>query len=276
MTRGKSIRELIKIALKEDIGAGDVTTKFILPSKSKTTALIIAKEKGILAGVDIAKQVFHSVDKTLRFIPMKSDGDKLIPKTVIASISGDVGSILTAERTTLNFLQHLSGIATLTNQFVTAVKGTKVKILDTRKTIPGMRVLEKHAVKVGGGENHRFGLYDMVLIKSNHIKAVGGFAQAMNRAEKANRKGLKVEIETKTLAEVKTALSLNAKMIMLDNMTIAEMQKAVEMGKAKFEASGGVNLRNVREIAKTGVDYISVGALTHSAPALDISLKILP
>jgi nicotinate-nucleotide pyrophosphorylase (carboxylating) len=275
MTRGKSIRELIKIALKEDIGTGDVTTKLILPSKTKTTALIIAKEKGILAGVDVAKQVFHLVDKTLRFIPMKRDGDKLIPKTIIAKVRGDVGSILTAERTALNFLQHLSGIATLTNRFVAAVKGTKAKILDTRKTLPGMRVLEKYAVKVGGGENHRFGLYDMVLIKSNHIKAAGGIGQAMNRVEMANRKGLPVEIETKSLEEVKTALSLNAKMIMLDNMTIAEMQKAVKMGKAKFEASGGINLRNVRKIAKTGVDYISVGALTHSAGALDISLKIL-
>lgn len=276
MTRSKSIRELIKIALKEDIGTGDVTTKFILPEKNKTIALIIAKEKGILAGVDVAKQVFHLVDKTLRFIPKKRDGDKLIPITVIATVSGDVRSILTAERTVLNFLQHLSGIATQTNQFVKAVKGLKAKILDTRKTIPGLRVLEKHAVKVGGGVNHRFGLYDMILIKSNHIKAAGGIAQAMNRVEIANRKGLPVEIETKTLDEVKTALSLNAKMIMLDNMSLKDMKKAVKMGKTKFEASGGINLKNARAVAKTGVDYISVGTLTHSAQALDISLKIVP
>ncbi len=275
MTRGKSIRELIKFTLKEDIGTGDITTKLILPTKSKTTALIIAKEKGILAGVDVAKQVFHLVDKTLRFIPKKRDGDKLIPKTVIATVSGDVRSILTAERIALNFLQHLTGIATQTNQFVKAVKGTKAKILDTRKTIPGLRVLEKHAVKIGGGDNHRFGLYDMILIKSNHIKAVGGIAQAMNRVEMGNRKGLPVEVETKSLAEVKTALSLNAKIIMLDNMSLKDIRKAVKMGKAKFEASGGINLRNIQKIAKTGVDYISVGALTHSAPALDISLKIL-
>lgn len=276
MTRGKLVRELIKIALKEDIGTGDITTKMVLPEKMNVCAVIFAKERGILAGIDVAKQVFHAVDKTLRFIPMKRDGERLKPKTVIATIRGDVSSILIAERTALNFLQHLSGIATLTRQFVMAVKGTKTKILDTRKTIPGMRILEKYAVKVGGGENHRLGLYDMILIKSNHIKAAGGIAQAINRAKAGNRRGLKLEVETKNLEEVKTALSLNVPMIMLDNMSIAEMRKAVKLGNAKFEASGRMNLKNVRIVAKTGVDYISVGALTHSAKALDISLKLLP
>uniref|UniRef100_A0A7C6EHL1 Probable nicotinate-nucleotide pyrophosphorylase [carboxylating] n=1 Tax=candidate division WOR-3 bacterium TaxID=2052148 RepID=A0A7C6EHL1_UNCW3 len=276
MTRGKLVRELIKIALKEDIGTGDITTKIVLPEKIKATALIIAKEKGILAGIDVAKQVFHAVDKTLRFVPMKRDGEQLKPKTVIASIYGDASSILKAERTALNFLQHLSGIATLTNQFVQAVRKTKAKILDTRKTIPGMRILEKYAVKIGGGENHRLGLYDMILIKSNHIKACGGIAQAINRAKAGNRRGLGLEVEAKNLEEVKTALSLNVPMIMLDNMSISEMRKAVKLGKAKFEASGKINLKNVRQVAKTGVDYISVGALTHSAKALDISLKLIP
>lgn len=276
MTRGKLVRELIKIALKEDIGTGDITSKLVLPNKLKITAHIVAKEKGILAGIDVAKQVFHAVDKTLRFIPFKRDGAKLAPNTVIAAIRGEARSILTAERTALNFLQHLSGIATLTSQFVTAIKATKAKILDTRKTIPGLRILEKHAVKVGGGENHRFGLYDMVLIKSNHIQIAGGITQALNRVKKASRKGLRIEIETKDLNEVREALAANAQLIMLDNMPLTEMQKAVRMGKAKYEASGGITLKNVRKVAQTGVDYISIGAITHSAKALDIALKILP
>ncbi|MEO0114550.1 MAG: carboxylating nicotinate-nucleotide diphosphorylase [candidate division WOR-3 bacterium] len=275
MTRGKLIRDLIKIALKEDIGTGDITTKLVVPKKVKVKAVIIAKAKGILAGIDVAKQVFHAVDKTLRFTPMKRDGDRLRPNTIIASIQGKASSILIAERTALNFLQHLSGIATLTNQFVQAVKGTKVKILDTRKTIPGLRILEKYAVKVGGGENHRLGLYDMILIKSNHSKVAGSIVQAVNRVKAGNRRGLRFEVEAKNLDEVKTALALNCPMIMLDNMSIAEMRSAVKLGKAKFEASGGINLKNVRKIAQTGVDYISIGALTHSAKALDISLQII-
>ncbi|MDH5684682.1 MAG: carboxylating nicotinate-nucleotide diphosphorylase, partial [candidate division WOR-3 bacterium] len=203
------------------------------------------------------------------------DGNRIAPNTTIALVSGDARSILTAERTALNFMQHLSGIATTTNKYVSAVKGTKAQILDTRKTIPGLRTLEKYAVRVGGGRNHRFGLDDMILIKANHIKTAGGIEPALLSAKKGNRKRLKLEIEVKNLGEVKTALSLNARLIMLDNMGLKEMRKAVRLGKAKFEASGGINLRNVRKVAKTGVDYISVGALTHSAPALDISLQIL-
>lgn len=275
MTKNNSIQELIKTALKEDIGKGDVTTKLVLPQKKQVTAAIIAKEKGVLAGINIAQQVFYTLDKKLKFLAKQRDGNRIAPNTTIALVSGDARSILTAERTALNFMQHLSGIATTTNKYVSAVKGTKAQILDTRKTIPGLRTLEKYAVRVGGGRNHRFGLDDMILIKANHIKTAGGIEPALLSAKKGNRKRLKLEIEVKNLGEVKTALSLNARLIMLDNMGLKEMRKAVRLGKAKFEASGGINLRNVRKVAKTGVDYISVGALTHSAPALDISLQIL-
>ena len=275
MTKNNSIQELIKTALKEDIGKGDITTKLVLPQKKQVTAAIIAKEKGVLAGINIAQQVFYTLDKKLKFLAKQRDGNRIAPNTTIALVSGDARSILTAERTALNFMQHLSGIATMTNKYVSAVKGTKAQILDTRKTIPGLRTLEKYAVRVGGGRNHRFGLDDMILIKANHIKTAGGIEPALLSAKKGNRKRLKLEIEVKNLGEVKTALSLNARLIMLDNMGLKEMRKAVRLGKAKFEASGGINLRNVRKVAKTGVDYISVGALTHSAPALDISLQIL-
>lgn len=275
MTKNNSIQELIKTALKEDIGKGDVTTKLVLPQKKNVTAAIIAKEKGVLAGINIAQQVFYTLDKKLKFLAKQRDGNRIAPNTTIALVSGDARSILTAERTALNFMQHLSGIATTTSKYVSAVKGTKAQILDTRKTIPGLRTLEKYAVRVSGGRNHRFGLDYMILIKANHIKTAGGIEPALLSAKKGNRKRLKLEIEVKNLGEVKTALSLNARLIMLDNMGLKEMRKAVRLGKAKFEASGGINLRNVRKVAKTGVDYISVGALTHSAPALDISLQIL-
>lgn len=276
MKRGLSIKEIIQNALQEDIGKGDITTQLVIPEKKKVIALIIAKEKGILAGSDIARQIFRAVDKKVQFIAKKRDGEKLNPKMIIALVKGDAGSILRAERTVLNFLQHLSGIATLTNRFVNAVKGTKAKILDTRKTIPGLRELEKFAVRMGGGKNHRFGLDDMILIKNNHTIAAGNLREAILRTKPGNRKDLKIEVETKNLNEVKTALAQNIKLIMLDNMSINEMKKAVKLGEAKYEASGGINLKNVRRVAQTGVDYISVGALTHSAKALDISLKILP
>jgi nicotinate-nucleotide pyrophosphorylase (carboxylating) len=274
--RGFLIKKLIQNALQEDIGRGDITTQLVIPKKKKVVAVIIAKEKGILAGSDIARQVFRELDKKVQFIAKKKDGENLNSKMIIALVKGDVRTILRGERTALNFLQHLSGIATLTNRFVNTVKETKAKILDTRKTIPGLRELEKYAVRMGGGKNHRFGLDDMILIKNNHITAAGSLREAIIRAKQGNRKGLKIEVETKNLNEVKTALAQNIKLIMLDNMSINEMKKAVKLGKAKFEASGGINLKNVRQVAQTGVDYISVGALTHSAKALDISLKILP
>jgi len=270
-----TINKIIQIALQEDIGKGDITTRLVIQKKKRVEAAIIAKEKGILAGIDIARQVFRAVDKKVQFIAKKKDGEQLNPRMIIAWVKGEARSILRAERTALNFLQHLSGIATFTNRFVNVVKGTKAKILDTRKTIPGMRALEKYAVRVGEGKNHRFGLDDLILIKNNHITTAGSLHTAIMRAKQGRRNGLKIEIEAKNLNEVKTALAQNIKLIMLDNMAISEMKKAVKLGKAKFEASGGINLKNVREIAKTGVDYISVGALTHSAPALDISLKIL-
>lgn len=267
---------LLREALKEDIGKGDITSKLTIPTNKKVSALIRSKETGILAGIDITQEVFHLVNPRLKFVKVLKDGSKLKKGVVIARISGDARSILTAERTALNFLQHLSGVATLTNKFVKAVKRTKAKVLDTRKTIPGLRALQKYAVKVGGGYNHRFGLYDRVLIKENHIIAAGGLTEAIRRADSGIWKSESIEVEARNLEQVKEALSLGVKWIMLDNMGIKEMREAVKLGKGrcKFEASGGVNLKNVRKIAATGVDYISVGALTHSVKALDISLKI--
>jgi nicotinate-nucleotide pyrophosphorylase (carboxylating) len=275
MKRRLSINKLIQFALKEDIGKGDITTQLVVPKKKEVTAAIIAKEKGILAGIAIARQVFRAVNRNLKFVTKKKDGAKLTPGNVIALVKGDAGAILTAERVAVNFLQHLSGVATLTNKFVNAVRGAKALILDTRKTIPGLRELEKYAVIIGGGKNHRFGLDDMILIKNNHIIAAGSLRAAIIRAKQVKPKGLKIEVETKNLNEIKIALSQNIKLIMLDNMSLKEMRMAVKLGGAKYEASGGVNLKNVGAVAKTGVDYISVGALTHSAKALDISLKIL-
>jgi nicotinate-nucleotide pyrophosphorylase (carboxylating) len=269
-------QKIVRSALKEDLGKGDITSNLIVPETQKGEGIILAKEKGIIAGLGVAKSVFKQIDPKLVFKPLVKDGTEVMPNQRIASVKGRVKTILMAERTTLNFLQRLSGIATLTNQYVRKLKGTKVKILDTRKTTPGLRILEKYAVRKGGGENHRQGLYDMILIKDNHIQSAGSISSAIKKVLK-NRKNLKIEVETKNLKEVKEALNFKIDCIMLDNFKLKDLRKAVKLirkkdKKIEIEASGQVTLKNVRSIALSGVDYISVGALTHSAKALDLSL----
>ncbi|MDP3025001.1 MAG: carboxylating nicotinate-nucleotide diphosphorylase [candidate division Zixibacteria bacterium] len=274
----QKIQEIVKIALEEDLGKGDITSELIIPEKQKGMGFIIAKEKGIIAGLEVAKSVFKQVDPGLVFKPLVSDGDKARPNQKVALIRGKAKSILAGERTALNFLQRLSGIATLTGEFVRRIRGTRAKILDTRKTTPGLRLLEKYAVKKGGGENHRQGLYDMILIKDNHIEAAGSIPLAIRKALR-NKKGLKIEVETRNFGEVKEALNFKIDRIMLDNFKLEDLKKAVKLIRSKnkkveIEASGRVNLKNVRKIALSGVDFISVGALTHSAEALDFSLLL--
>jgi nicotinate-nucleotide pyrophosphorylase (carboxylating) len=277
MSFSRKINEIVKKALSEDVGSGDVTTKATISSSSKSEAVILCKQDGLLAGSDIAKEVFRQVDSEITVRFEADDGDKIKANRVIAYLSGPTRGILTAERTALNFLQRFSGIATLTARFVEAVKGTKAIITDTRKTTPGLRMFEKYAVRMGGGVNHRMGLYDMILIKDNHEAACGSISKAVGAAKKSNP-GLKIEVECKSTDDVKEALSaIGVDRIMLDNMTLAQMRRAVKMasGRIEIEASGGVNLRRVRSVAETGVGFISIGALTHSAPSLDISLDIM-
>ncbi|MDO9069254.1 MAG: carboxylating nicotinate-nucleotide diphosphorylase [Deltaproteobacteria bacterium] len=278
----KKINPLIKLALKEDIGKGDITTSYTVPEEAQGLALILNKQEGVLAGIDICKQVFLAMDKDLQVEAPLPDGTWLEYGQVVLTIQGRTKSILTAERTALNFLQHLSGVATATNDFVKAVDGTRARILDTRKTTPGLRYLEKYAVACGGGQNHRMGLYDMVLIKDNHIEAAGGPAAAIEMVRQKNKK-VKIEIEVQSLVQLEEAAGLEPDVIMLDNMKPEMMAEACRMvfslpardrGKLKLEASGNVSLENVRQIAECGVDYISVGAVTHSAPALDFSLGL--
>jgi nicotinate-nucleotide pyrophosphorylase (carboxylating) len=269
----------VAIALAEDIGAGDVTTQFLVPAKLKGHGHIIARERCVVAGTETAAEVFRQVDAELRTEIVQRDGASLTGGESIIEVRGNAASILTAERVALNFLQRLSGIATLTRQFVEAVGKDSAKILDTRKTTPGMRALEKAAVVAGGGVNHRFGLYDMVLVKDNHLAAqagLSGFAQAIKEL-RAARPNLRIEVEADHLEQVRAFLEIDGvDVILLDNMKVAEMREAVALGKdkVKFEASGGVTLKNVRQIAATGVDYISVGALSHSAKAIDLSLEL--
>lgn len=269
------IQNLIDCALEEDIGAGDITSNSLIPAGRETKANIIAKEAGIICGLDIAEWVFKTADKKIRFVKKVKDGAQVKAGKAIATVSGPARGILAAERTSLNFLQRLSGIATLTGKFVKAA-GRKANILDTRKTTPGMRMLDKYAVRMGGGANHRFGLFDAVLIKDNHIAIAGGLRKAVKMAKK---KFNKVEVEARSLSEVKEAVTSGATRIMLDNMSIGNLNKAVKLirgsvRKVEIEVSGGINLRNIGKIAGAGVDCISIGALTHSAPALDISLKV--
>jgi nicotinate-nucleotide pyrophosphorylase (carboxylating) len=272
----KDLHHLIKQALKEDLGSGDITTRLLFPKTIQASAVIQAKQEGIIAGLPVVKEVFKQVDRKLRFKPTLQDGDRIKPGAIAAHLQGDGRSILKGERVALNFLQHLSGIATLTAQFVEAVKGTKAKILDTRKTTPGHRALEKYAVRMGGGRNHRMNLSDGVLIKDNHIALAGSLKKAVQLAKENAPRGFKVEVEATSLKEVEEALSAEADIILLDNMTVSLLKEAVMRieGRAFAEASGGINLKNVREIASTGVDFISIGALTHSAPAVDFSLEL--
>jgi nicotinate-nucleotide pyrophosphorylase (carboxylating) len=276
MIHTHSIRKLIQSALEEDISTGDITTTAVLTGNETGKATAFAKAELVAAGIDVFRETFLVLDSRIQFIGCCEDGQVVQKGGSLAEISGNLGSILTAERVALNFLQRMCGIATLTRQYVDEVKGTHAKILDTRKTVPGLRSLDKYAVRIGGGRNHRFGLYDGVLIKDNHIAAAGGISQALARARGRFPHTLKVEVEVKNLSELEEAFASGADTIMLDNMTVGDMKKAVDIIRRRvpLEASGNVTLANVRQIAETGVDFISVGALTHSVPASDISLKI--
>ncbi len=270
------ILDAIRRALAEDIGPGDATSDGILPADAGMTGQIIARQNGILAGLDVAAQVCHTVDDRIDFRQTVQEGARVENRQTVAMLTGPARSLLTAERTALNFLGRMSGIATLTRQFVDAVAGTKATILDTRKTAPGLRMLDKLAVRRGGGQNHRIGLYDMILIKDNHIDFAGSITEAVQRARAAHAV-LEIEVEARTLDHVREALSLGVERILLDNMTLGMMRAAVEFvaGRAKLEASGNVSLETARAIAETGVDYISVGALTHSAKVFDVSLDFV-
>jgi nicotinate-nucleotide pyrophosphorylase (carboxylating) len=273
------IQAIIHRALDEDVGQGDVTSLWTLPADSALKGEFLVKADGVLSGLEVAAGVFAMVDHRIQFSPLASDGERVSAGDIIGRVSGPGVSILTAERTVLNFLQRMSGIATLTRRYVDAVAGTRAIILDTRKTAPGLRALDKLAVRAGGGYNHRFGLFDMVLIKDNHIAGAGGITRAVAGVRANNHGDLAVEVEVKSLEELREALAIHPPLdrIMLDNMPPAVMRQAVEetADRVSLEASGGVNLQTVAEIAATGVDFISVGALTHSVMALDISLDIV-
>ncbi len=268
--------ESIRRALAEDIGSGDVTTNCIVPPEAMMRGQIVAKQDGIVAGLDVARAVYREVDPHVDFQPQVAEGARVTRGQVLARVSGHARSLLTAERTALNFLGRMSGIATLTRQFVEAVAGTKAVILDTRKTAPGLRVADKLAVRRGGGQNHRFGLYDMVLIKDNHIAFAGSITEAVTRVRTVAR-DLEIEVEVSSLEELQEALALGVRRILLDNMSLDMLRAAVRLtaGRAILEASGNVTLETVRAIAETGVDYISCGALTHSAKVFDLSFEYL-
>jgi len=271
----------IEIALREDLGDGDVTTDFFVSRNQQAMARIVAHERAILAGTETAAEVFRRVDSTLDVAVLRNDGSEVNAGENVIDLRGSARPILKAERVALNFLQRLSGIATLTRKFVDAAANDRVKILDTRKTTPGLRALEKAAVVAGGGANHRFGLFDMVLLKDNHLAANTGFdafAKAVHKVREA-RPNVQIEVEADSLEQVRTFLKIDGiDLILLDNMKPAQIREAIALGKnkVKFEASGGVTLKNVRQIAATGVDYISIGALTHSPRAVDFSLDLTP
>jgi nicotinate-nucleotide pyrophosphorylase (carboxylating) len=270
------VKALIDLALQEDIGAGDVTTNSIVTAGQKATGFIVAKKEGIIAGLPVAKAVFDRVGPGVSYYPEISDGTLVKAGQTLVKIEGDARTILTGERLALNFLQRLSGIATYTNRLANLIKGYKTKIVDTRKTSPGARILEKYAVRMGGGGNHRLGLYDAVLIKDNHIQVAGSITRAIQLARAAIPFTMKVEVEVENLAGVLEALEAGADIIMLDNMEPPAMAEAVKIiaGRALVEASGGINEKNLLAVAQAGVDFVSIGALTHSAQALDISLDI--
>lgn len=269
------ITDLIRAALREDLSdTGDITSKATIPTDKIITTTMRTRENGVLAGIDVAIKVFQEIDNSLKLTPKAKDGDKLTVGQDILTIEGNAQNVLTAERTALNFMTHLSGIATATAKYVEAVTGTNAKILDTRKTLPAYRTLQKHAVKMGGGKNHRMGLYDAILIKDNHIATAGSIANALNAAKEQNP-NIKIEIEVDTLKQLQEVLDNgNASIVLLDNMTPDLLKQAVTLvnGQLQTEASGGINLDTVREIAEAGVDYISIGALTHSVKTLDIGL----
>ena len=268
-------RSIIR-ALEEDIGPGDVTTDTIVPADASLRGRIIAKQDGVVAGLEIARQVMLALSQQINFVAEVEDGSKVTRGIVLANLEGSARALLTGERTALNFLGRMSGIATLTRKFVDAVSGTKAVILDTRKTAPGLRITDKLAVRLGGGQNHRTGLFDMILIKDNHIDFAGSITAAVQRVRAAGTT-LEIEVETRSLDNVREALTLGVERILLDNMSIATIREAVAIcdGRAKLEASGNVTLDTVLEVARTGVDFISVGALTHSPQVFDVSLEFV-
>jgi nicotinate-nucleotide pyrophosphorylase (carboxylating) len=271
----------IDAALREDIGDGDLTTDFFVPKNQQATARIVAHERATVAGTETAAEVFRRVDSATEITVLRKDGSEVNPDETVIELRGPARAILKAERVALNFLQRLSGIATMTRKFVDAAANEHVKILDTRKTTPGLRALEKAAVVAGGGANHRFGLFDMVLLKDNHLAVNAGFdafAEAVRRFRKA-KPAVQIEVEADALEQVRAFLEIDGiDVILLDNMKPAQIREAIALGKdkVKFEASGGVTLKNIRQIAATGVDYISIGALTHSARSIDFSLELTP
>lgn len=278
---GPGLESLVRAALAEDVGGGDVTTAATVPSGRVGRARIVARAAGVIAGLDAARETYRQVDPEVRFEPVVADGDRVEPGDLVATAGGAFASLLIAERTALNFLQRLSGVATLTARFVAAVEGTGATVVDTRKTTPGFRALEKAAVRAGGGTNHRTGLHDAFLIKENHVEAAGGVGPALEAAGRRNPGGLLVEIEVRTLAELDEALASPARLdrVLLDNFGLDDLGEAVRRVRevrpdVRTEASGNVSLETVRGVAATGADWISVGALTHSATALDLSCVI--
>lgn len=270
------LHRIVQTALEEDIGSGDITTSSTLGGDEQGRAVAIAKSALVVAGIDVFRAVFLHLDAGLSFTAHRKDGDGAAPGETLAEVSGRLASILTAERVALNIFQRMCGIAGTARLFAGAVKGTKARVLDTRKTSPGLRLLDKYAVQVGGGCNHRFGLFDGVLIKDNHIAAVGGIREAVARARRQVPHTLRIEVEVKNIGELEEAIAAGADTVMLDNMAVEDMREAVKIagGRVLLEASGNVTLAGVRRIAETGVDFISVGMLTHSVSAADISLKI--
>lgn len=272
----RSLDALIELAFEEDIGIGDITTEATVPPTQKGIGTLLAKSEGIVAGLPVAERVFEKLDATLTFRSLVKEGDAVVSDTPIAEVHGSAKTILIGERTALNFLQRLSGIATLTAQFVETVAGYDTKIVDTRKTAAGWRAAQKYAVRVGGAQNHRFGLYDGVLIKDNHIVAAGGIGNAVQRARQTVPHTAKIEVEVETIEQVDEALEAGADILLLDNMPPGIMQRVVQevSNRAITEASGGITLDTVKAVAATGVEFISVGALTHSAMPMDISLNL--
>jgi nicotinate-nucleotide pyrophosphorylase (carboxylating) len=268
------VDESIRRALEEDVGTGDATTDSIVPVNASLRGHIVAKQRGVVAGLEVARRVFQQLSAEVTFDTRVDEGAQVDTRNVLVDLDGPARALLTGERTALNFLGRMSGIATATKQYMDAVAGTKAVILDTRKTVPGLRETDKLAVRLGGGENHRIGLFDMVLIKDNHIDFAGSITAAVQRV-RDNTSGLEIEVETRTLDDVREALELGVERILLDNMSLEMMREAVAIteGQAKLEASGNVTIENVRQVALTGVDYISVGALTHSVKVFDVSLE---
>jgi nicotinate-nucleotide pyrophosphorylase (carboxylating) len=273
----KSAEVLFDLAYAEDVGDGDITTNNLIPFGEVRTARLVAKESGVVAGLPVTEMVFRKFDKNLKWEEKLPDGSKVEPGDVIVEFTANYRALLTGERKALNFLQRLSGIATYASKCMQEIEGQNVEILDTRKTLPGYRHLDKYAVRMGGASNHRFGLYDMVMIKDNHIQIAGGIKPAVESIRKKIPKSIKIEVETTTIEQVKEALEADVDIIMLDNMSAKLMKECVKLidHRAKIEASGNMTIKRIRKVASTGVDYISIGALTHSVKALDISQRII-